>query len=57
MSSLLVAGKKNDENEFTGVLVGDVAKAGGVERHTGIYGYREGALAFKFDENGDAFIG
>lgn len=58
MSSLLVAGKKEGQyNEFTGVLVGDVAKAGGVERHTGVYGYKQGVNRFRLTDNGEFFIG
>lgn len=57
LSNLLVAGKKESNNTFTGVLMGEIGKAGGNDRTTGVYGYREGALAFSFDENGNAFIG
>lgn len=57
LSNLLVAGKKDSNNTFTGVLMGEISKAGGSDRTTGVYGYREGALAFSFDENGNAFIG
>ena len=58
MSSLLVAGKKEGNyNEFTGVLVGDVAKAGGVERHTGVYGYKEGTNRFRLTDDGEFFVG
>lgn len=57
MSSLLVAGKKEGNNEFTGVLVGDVAKAGGVERHTGVYGYKLGDNRFRLTDTGEFYVG
>lgn len=56
MASMLGAGKKEDDNSFTGVLMGDVGKKGGTTT-TGLYGYHQGVQSFGFDTDGTAFIG
>jgi hypothetical protein len=57
-SSLLVAGEKNNENKFTGVVIGDIQKTHGEEEGEangyGIYGFKEGVKSFSLDENGNA---
>ena len=58
--SMFGAGKKNDDNSFSGVLMGDVKAKGGFsvnEIQTGIYGFHEGAASFGFNTNGTAFLG
>lgn len=55
LSAMLGAGKKNDDNTFSGVLLGQVGKDYGAE--TGIYGYGEGVQTYGFREDGTAFIG
>lgn len=67
LSNLVGAGKKNDNNEFSGVLMGDIDKSdidntdGGVffNPHTGmgLYGFHNGAQSFGFNVDGTAFIG
>ena len=56
MASMLGAGKKEDDNSFTGVLMGDVREKGGTTT-TGLYGYHKGAQSFGFNTDGTAFIG
>ena len=73
LSNLIGAGKKNDDNSFSGVLMGEVESEGGIQiyeedallertlahNHTGmgIYGFHEGAQSFGFNINGTAFLG
>lgn len=73
LSNLIGAGKKNDDNSFSGVLMGEVESKGGIQiyeentllkrtlahNHTGmgIYGFHEGAQSFGFNINGTAFLG
>lgn len=67
LSNLVGAGRKNDDNEFSGVLIGDIDKSdidntdGGVffNPHTGmgLYGFHNGAQSFGFNVDGTAFIG
>lgn len=58
MSTLLGAGKKNEDNSFSGILFGDVEGAI-AENGTGIglYGFHNGAQSFAFLNNGTGFIG
>lgn len=66
MSSAYVAGGKNKENKFTGLVMGELATIGAGETartdepkatETGLFGYREGAQSFGFRTDGTAFIG
>ena len=63
MGTMFGAGKKDDNNTFTGVLMGDVDKTGGVEVKTGnktgigLYGFHRGEQSFGFNVDGTAFIG
>lgn len=67
LSQMVGAGYKNDKNQFNGVLMGDANIAleknpidGSVknqERHTGVYGFHEGAPSFGLMDNGTAFFG
>lgn len=59
-TATIAAGKKDENNTFTGVLMGDygVKEAeGSISKLTGIYGYRKGLQTFAFREDGTAFIG
>lgn len=56
LSSMIGAGKKNDDNSFSGVLMGNVQLADKTPT-IGLYGYNYGAQSFGFLENGTAFIG
>lgn len=56
LTKLIGAGQKNDRNQFSGVLMGAVGKET-EDGITGLYGYQDGELRFKFTENGEAYIG
>ena len=61
LSSMLGAGKKENNNSFSGVLLGDVKTQGGfgpgAGYEMGIYGFHEGAASFAFRTDGTAFLG
>lgn len=58
LSAMLGAGKKNSDNTFTGVIMGDIGKLGdNAVATTGLYGLQEGVQTFGFKTNGTAFIG
>lgn len=69
LAPLIAAGRKNSDNSFEGIVMGDVARYG-VETAdsvtfnkghpstgTGLYGFNQGAQSFGFLTNGTAFIG
>ena len=55
------AGKKEDNNTFTGVMIGDwsrtKAEDSSISSTTGIYGFHQGAMSYAFTDDGKAFIG
>ena len=56
----IAAGKKDSENRFSGIMLGDWSNtnaADDITRQTGIYGFHEGAVSFAFKEDGTGFIG
>lgn len=59
LSTMVAAGKKERNNTFSGVLMGDCSPSGSDDslRTTGLYGFRQGKQSFAFKENGTAFIG
>ena len=71
LSSMVGAGRKNDDNQFEGVLMGDVGLGSGAgvgfenganiglsnQTGLGIYGFHEGAQSFGFNVDGTAFLG
>ena len=64
LSAKVVAGKKEDDNTFSGVMMGDWSGNDGrssVEKpftdNTGIYGFQKGVASFGFRDDGTAFIG
>lgn len=60
MSAMLGAGKKNNDNTFSGVLIGDVATGTGnnnFNTKTGIYGFDKGVVAYSLTEDGKATFG
>lgn len=61
LSTMVGAGRKNINNQFEGVLMGDVGGAAGIAtgNHTGlgIYGFHNGQQSFGFNIDGTAFIG
>ena len=61
MSTMVGAGIKDDNNTFSGVLMGDVVAGAGFnsDNHSGLglYGFLKGEQSFGFNVNGTAFIG
>lgn len=60
LTPVIAAGKKNDDNTFSGVMIGDMGKLktdSELSRQTGIYGFHEGAVSYAFKEDGTAYIG
>jgi hypothetical protein len=60
MSARMVAGKKDTNNTFSGVMMGDWSGKDaepGITTNTGIYGFNKGAASFGFRDDGTAFIG
>lgn len=64
MAAMMGAGKKDEDNTFSGVVMGELAKVEKVEDEkritnsaTGLIGYYCGKQAFGFKDDGTAFIG
>lgn len=59
MSTMLGAGKKNSDNTFSGVLIGDVEKGTGnsMISTTGVYGLQDGMITYALTEDGKATFG
>lgn len=61
LASMVGAGHKDNNNTFSGVLMGDVeyenAYTGEIEPATGLFGYDKSEQTFGFNTNGQAFIG
>lgn len=62
MAATIAAGHKDNQNRFSGVIMGDVGSIDNINQEritttTGLYGYHEGAQSFGFLENGTGFIG
>ena len=55
LSAMMAAGKKDDNNTFTGVIMGQVQLDN--EPENGLFGFNKGIEAFGFKSNGTAFIG
>lgn len=56
----LVAGSKDGDNKFSGVVLGDWGKTDSdksLTTTTGLYGYSKGEQSYAFKEDGTAFIG
>lgn len=56
------AGKKESDNTFTGVMLGDLGGSqhnleAPISKHTGIYGFHHGSLSYAFTDEGNGFIG
>ena len=56
MYASVVAGLKNSDNTFSGVMLGDL-RSDTNEHGTGLIGFNHGQLAYGFYEDGYAFIG
>lgn len=62
LSSMVGAGRKENDNSFTGVLMGEVngkyEDIDGINKNkTGLYGYHHGEQSFGFQDDGTSFIG
>lgn len=59
MSAMIGAGKKNLDNTFDGLLMGDLTDAGGglPTRKVGLYGYDDSILSFALTNDGQAVFG
>jgi hypothetical protein len=59
LSTMLGAGRKNDQNQFSGVLIGAIESTGleNTETQTGVYGLHEGVISYALKEDGTATFG
>lgn len=60
LSARVIAGKKESDNSFSGVMMGDWSGKDAettTTDNTGIYGFHKGSASFGFRDNGTAFIG
>lgn len=55
LSAMVGAGRKNSDNSFSGVLMGEVEFNS--QRDLGLFGFHEGIQSFGFKVDGTAFIG
>ena len=51
------AGKKDENNTFTGVIFGDWSDDNLTTSKTGIFGFKKGEMSYAFRDDGSAFIG
>ena len=61
LSTMVGAGRKNVDNQFEGVLMGDIERGANFDTDNasglGIYGFHQGAQSFHFGIDGKAFLG
>lgn len=60
LSTMLGAGRKNSDNSFSGVLIGDIQQGTGLESAnslTGVYGLQDGKISYSLTEDGKAILG
>ena len=60
VASGFAAGKKERDNTFTGVIIGDWSRSKmdtAVSKNTGVYGFNHGAMSYAFKDDGTGFIG
>ena len=58
LSAMVGAGKKDSQNRFNGVLMGNVEETAGYGvKEIGLYGFHEGEQSFGFKIDGTGFIG
>ena len=62
LAPAIAAGKKNQNNTFSGVMLGDWSSSGkgenpAISKQTGVYGFDEGMLSYALMEDGTAFFG
>jgi hypothetical protein len=51
------SGVKNEDNTFTGIVMGEMSKVNEEKNQVGLYGYHHGVESFGFNSNGTAFLG
>lgn len=66
LAAKIAAGRKNSDNSFSGVILGDWDTSNNTNQssdtylsnnHTGLYGFRDGEATYGFRDDGSAFIG
>lgn len=57
LSAMMGAGKKDNQNRFNGVLMGDVSKTDNRQSDIGLFGYSQGEQSFGLNIDGTAFFG
>lgn len=60
VASALAAGKKERDNTFTGVMIGDWSRSDtdvAIAKQTGLYGFYHGSMSYAFKDDGSGFIG
>lgn len=60
LSTMLGAGRKNNNNTFSGVLIGDISAGtdnNEADKMTGVYGLHEGVISYALKEDGTATFG
>ena len=61
LAAQVIAGKKDTQNRFSGVILGDIGSSSNVEQQfnntTGLYGYSEGEQSYALLESGIAYFG
>ena len=57
LAASMAAGKKEQDNTFSGVMMGDWSDDLDSETYTGLYGFHHGAQSFGFRQDGTGFIG
>lgn len=56
----MAAGKKESDNTFTGVVIGDWSRTdvdSFISKNTGVYGFNHGAMSYALKDDGTAFLG
>lgn len=60
LSAMIGAGRKNSDNSFTGVIMGDYGKLNNInefEGRTGLFGFTKGARTFELNTEGQFILG
>lgn len=60
LATMLGAGRKNYDNKFSGVLIGDIKDGtdlNSTEKMTGVYGFQNGVMSYGLKEDGSGFFG
>ena len=57
LATTIGAGHKDNENRFTGIIMGDVQTNSQQFSKTGLFGFNEGMLGFELNSKGELFIG